>query len=425
MGKRERVEKAERYKKWRKKKNFNEITTNANTQTQRKDQSWLNTYSRTVLLQMTQIDLERGGSGGGGISHGQDQTSSSNDENTGVKRRSQPLVADHHRGYDSDGGINDQDRSLLSSSRRSSRRYRGSDGSLARKYPAEWYKTVVMFVYALFCILVMSIVEAIVHDKVPPQNTTDGQPTYLHDIFWNITSSFCPQGCHSFFRATEIIGLVLMGLTLLHIVNHRHTSIVLRRFFFHFGTVYFYRVLTISVTILPVPKLPEHHCMAPTDGTWGAILKRAFGVLAGGGMDMTGKNMCGDYMYSGHTCVLTSAALFILEYSPKRWWLYHYLVTVSAIIGVLSIAISHEHYTIDLIAAYYVCTHHFWSFHTLAANQDLKNASNDKNMFKRVWWWRIFVFMEGNTIPIPRVHTNPITKIRRFVEKISCYPERI
>merc|ERR1712123_13068 len=108
---------------------------------------------------MTQIDLERGGSGGGGISHGQDQTSSSNDENTGVKRRSQPLVADHHKGNDSDGGINDQDRSLLSSSRKSSRRYRGSDGSLARKYPAEWYKTVVMFVYALFCISVMSIVE--------------------------------------------------------------------------------------------------------------------------------------------------------------------------------------------------------------------------------------------------------------------------
>ena len=67
----------------------------------------------------------------------------------------------------SDGGINDQDRSLLSSSRRSSRRYRGSDGSLARKYPAEWYKTVIMLFYALFCISAMSIVEVIVHDKVP------------------------------------------------------------------------------------------------------------------------------------------------------------------------------------------------------------------------------------------------------------------
>jgi len=380
---------------------------------------------------MTQIDLERGngstnqgGQGSDSVSRRNltlnltsDQTSSSNDENT-VKRRSQPLISDHHRGYDSDGGINDQDRSLLSSSRRSSRRYRGSDGSLARKYPAEWYKTVVMLFYALFCISAMSIVEVIVHDKVPPQNTTDGSPTYLHDIFWNLTSSYCPEGCHTFFRATEIIGLVLMGLTLLHIVNHRHTSIVLRRFFFHFGTVYFYRVFTISVTILPVPKLPANYCMEPTDGSWGAIFKRAFGVLAGGGMDMTGKNMCGDYMYSGHTCVLTSATLFILEYSPKRWWLYHYLVTLSAIIGVTSIAISHEHYTIDIIAAYYVCTHHFWSFHTLAANQDLKNASKDKNLFKRVWWWRIFVFMEGNTNPIPRVHSNPVTKVRRLVEKI-------
>jgi len=378
---------------------------------------------------MTQIDLERGTNnqttGQGDVSRRNltlnltsDQTSSSNDENNGVKRRSQPLLSDHHRGYDSDGGINDQDRSLLSSRRSSRGRYRGSDGSLARKYPAEWYKTVIMLFYALGCIATMSVVEAIVHDKVPPQNTTEGHPTYLQDIFWNITSSFCPEGCHSFFRATEIIGLVLMGLTLLHIVNHRHTSIVLRRFFFHFGTVYFYRVFTISFTILPVPKLPAGHCMPATDGTWSAILKRAFGVLAGGGMDMTGKNMCGDYMYSGHTCVLTSAALFILEYSPKRWWIYHYLVTLAAIVGVISIGIAHEHYSIDIIAAYYVCTHHFWTYHLLAANQDLKNASKEKNHLKRVWWWRIFLFMEGNTNPIPRVHLSPITKIRRFVEKI-------
>ena len=47
-------------------------------------------------------------------------------------------------------------------------------------------------------------------------------------------------------------------------------------------------------------------------------------------------------MYSGHTCVLTSAALFILEYSPKRWWIYHYLVTLAAIVGVISIGIAHE-----------------------------------------------------------------------------------
>ena len=116
----------------------------------------------------------------------------------------------------------------------------------------------------------------------------------------------------------------------------------MRRFFFHFGTVYLYRVATIYVTILPVPKLAPGHCMPPTDGSLKQLFERSFGTLAGGGMDMTGKNMCGDYMYSGHTCVLTSTCLFILEYSPKRWWIYHYLVQLAAITGVICILIAHE-----------------------------------------------------------------------------------
>ena len=80
---------------------------------------------------------------------------------------------------------------------------------------------------------------------------------------------------------------------IIHIILHRHTSIVLRRFLFHFGSVYLYRVLTIYVTILPVPKLPQGHCMPRTNGTVRQILERSFQTLAGGGMDITGKNMCG------------------------------------------------------------------------------------------------------------------------------------
>jgi len=128
--------------------------------------------------------------------------------------------------------------------------------------------------------------------------------------------------------------------------------------------------------------------------------------------------MCGDYLYSGHTCVITSAALFIFEYSPKRWWIYHYLVQIVAIIGVLCILVAHEHYTIDVIIAYYVCTNHFWSYHTLASSQDLKNlaTSSEKVPLSRVWWWRIFVFMEGAvSSPLPRVHHNPLLKIKRLI----------
>ena len=49
-----------------------------------------------------------------------------------------------------------------------------------------------------------------------------------------------------------------------------------------------------------------------------------------------------DYMYSGHTSIITSSALFILEYSPRRWWVYHYIVQIAAIIGVFCILVAHE-----------------------------------------------------------------------------------
>ena len=66
--------------------------------------------------------------------------------------------------------------------------------------------------------------------------------------------------------------------------------------------------------------------MPPTDGSWGQILGRVFGVLGGGGMSITGKTLCGDYIYSGHACLLTISSLFVLEYSPKHWWIYHYCI---------------------------------------------------------------------------------------------------
>jgi len=341
--------------------------------------------------------------------------SSSNDEATSnIKRRSPTISPDPYRGYDSDT-TNDHDRSLLSNRRTTGQNRRSS---VRKKYPPEWYKTFVMLLYAICCLIAMTFIETIVHDRVPDQNSTEP----LQDVAWTVTEHIfgkqAEHGIHACFKATEIIGLVLMGLTLVHIITHSHSSIVLRRFFFHFGTVYLYRVATIYVTILPVPKLAPGHCMPPTDGSLKQLFERSFGTLAGGGMDMTGKNMCGDYMYSGHTCVLTSTCLFILEYSPKRWWIYHYLVQFAAITGVICILIAHEHYTIDVLVAYYVCTHHFWSYHTLASSQDLKNAPVEKVHLTRTWWHRIFVFMEGNINPIPRTHQNPVTKIKRIIERL-------
>ena len=118
-------------------------------------------------------------------------------------------------------------------------------------------------------------------------------------------------------KTTEIIGMVLFTLALGQLINNKYRSILLRRFFFHIGTVYMYRIITISFTILPVPAVKPDHCAPKTDGSISEILMRAGKLFLGAGMDITGQNMCGDYMYSGHTSMLTSTTLYILEYSNQ------------------------------------------------------------------------------------------------------------
>lgn len=49
-------------------------------------------------------------------------------------------------------------------------------------------------------------------------------------------------------------------------------------------------------------------------GDWEAQLRRIMKLIAGGGLSITGShNMCGDYLYSGHTVMLTLTYLFIKE----------------------------------------------------------------------------------------------------------------
>jgi shingomyelin synthase len=226
------------------------------------------------------------------VDHQNEPGSSSNEEGNNVKRRG---PSPEHKNSDTDSGTGDNDRSLLLSKERRGPRL-SIKATSKKNYPPEWLKTLVMLLYTLSCLICMTIVETIVHDHVPLQNET--QP--LRDIAWNITAGWpfrSTYGVHACFRATEIIGLTLISLAGLHILSHRHTSIILRRFFFHMGTVYLYRVFTISLTILPVPKLHPGKCMPPTDGSVGAIISRSVSQLIGGGMDMTGQNMCGYRFY--------------------------------------------------------------------------------------------------------------------------------
>lgn len=49
-------------------------------------------------------------------------------------------------------------------------------------------------------------------------------------------------------------------------------------------------------------------------GDWEAQMRRIMKMIAGGGLSITGSHtMCGDYLYSGHTVMLTLTYLFIKE----------------------------------------------------------------------------------------------------------------
>ncbi|CBY10575.1 unnamed protein product [Oikopleura dioica] len=352
-----------------------------------------------------------------------EQGSSSNEEPSVKCRKNAAAETNRQSDSDSFHDEDESDRAMLiqrsSSARRRQKESTSKFKTPQKRYEPEWWKTFVVLLYLLCCLFLMTVTETIVHDRVPDQNTTEP----LKDIAWELTAKWpfeTEYGNHVCFKLTEIIILSLVILSQLHIITHVHFSIVFRRFLFHVGTVYLYRVLTISVTILPVPKLPPGHCMPKTDGSIEQILGRAWKTLSGAGMDMAGMNMCGDYMYSGHTSIITSSALFILEYSPRRWWVYHYVVQIAATIGVFCILIAHEHYTIDIIIAYYIVSNHFWMYHTMASFPEISTSLSTRVPLARAWWWRIFRFMEVNVPgPLPIAHENPISRIHRAFTKYS------
>lgn len=159
------------------------------------------------------------------------------------------------------------------------------------------------------------------------------------------------------------------------------------------------------VTVLPVAS-PTYHC-APKANTTSILLiaKRAFQLISGFGLSINGKHVyCGDYIYSGHTVILVSAYLYIQEYTSRRLVILHWVSWLVSLTGIVMVLIARGHYTVDVLIAYYVTTRLFWIYHTMANNTSLKNSSTT-NYLARLWWFRVFQYLEGNVGgPLPRLY---------------------
>ncbi|MEQ2197526.1 hypothetical protein XENOCAPTIV_030842 [Xenoophorus captivus] len=257
------------------------------------------------------------------------------------------------------------------------------------RLPNEWWKTGVAFLYALFNLVFTTVVITIVHERVPDKSVSPPLPDKFFDYVDRVPWAF---------TVTETNGLILVGLWLIQWLFLKHKAIVGRRCFFLIGTLYMYRCVTMYITTLPVPG--KHMVCAPKlyNDSRGKIW-RILRLISGGGLSLTSSNlMCGDFLYSGHTVMLT------------------------LISGVICILVGHEHYSVDVVVAYFVTTRTFWWYHTMAnthtslfirdefplslvfnsiSAQELRGAPN--NYLSRVWWNPVFNFLEKNvqtTVPV-------------------------
>merc|ERR1719350_109939 len=204
------------------------------------------------------------------------------------------------------------------------------------------------------------------------------------------------------------------------IVFHAHRTIVLRRIWLVLGLLYYYRAITMTVTVLP--KADEYYtCMPKQNETTAMVyVERVLTIISGGGLSINGKHVyCGDYIFSGHTMTLTMGYLAIKQYSPRRFILLHWASFLTSLCGVIFLLLARGHYTIDVLLAYYVTSRIWWLYHTLAHNQQLKTRGQH-NFLDNMCWWHVFRFFETNIRgPLPRRYSLPIPNLSNAFVRAS------
>lgn len=277
-----------------------------------------------------------------------------------------------------------------------------------RKLEPEMWKTAISVLYFFLVTWITAIVMVIVHDRVPDMDKYPPLPDIFLDNVPRIPWAF---------DVCEVTGCILGVLWITILVFHKHRFILLRRMFSLLGSVFLLRCVTMLITSLSVPG--RHlDCKARPEGDFWATLYQAFGIWRGAGMSIQGVRTCGDYMFSGHTIMLTMLNFFLTEYTPRNMYYLHTFTWVLNMFGIFFILAAHEHYSIDVFIAFYISTRLFLYYHTLANNRDLMQRDSKRTRI----WFPLFSFFEGNVGGmIPNTYEWPLDlhKLSHFYAKVT------
>ncbi|XP_060519262.1 phosphatidylcholine:ceramide cholinephosphotransferase 2-like isoform X2 [Cylas formicarius] len=280
------------------------------------------------------------------------------------------------------------------------------------RFPQERCKTLLAGVIMCFNFILTLTSLSLVHDRVPDREVYGPLP----DVFLDNVPAYDWA-----LDVSEYIIIFCVNSCMIAMIFHKHRFIVFRRIFLIMSLLYMYRAITMYVTVLSLssktyPCSPKSNETSPL-----MIAKRVLHLMSGFGLSVNGKHtFCGDFIYSGHTVILVFSYLIISEYTPKKIFLLrmvHWLYWILGVIGVIMLQLSHGHYTVDVIIAYYITTRIFWTYHTLANNSNLKQFSSN-NLLSRSWWFALFLYFESNVGgPIPRQFDWPLPWPRRWHSK--------
>merc|ERR550517_1627523 len=159
------------------------------------------------------------------------------------------------------------------------------------------------------------------------------------------------------------------------------------------------------ITSLSVPGSHLECAPRPYGDKWGKALE----IWTGFGMSVQGVRTCGDYMFSGHTVVLTMLNFFITEYTPRKIYFLHTFTWILNLFGIFFILAAREHYSIDVFIAFYITSRLFLYYHTLANSRALFRSHQGFDA-KRTWFYfPMFSFLEQNVDGrIPNVFELPL-----------------
>ncbi|KAI6191318.1 SAM domain-containing protein [Aphelenchoides bicaudatus] len=236
-------------------------------------------------------------------------------------------------------------------------------------------KLAASFIYCSIALFITSFTMVLVHDRVPDMSKYPPLPDLILDSLPYIPGAF---------EMCEMIGLFMSSIWLMILFFHQHRIIIARRMFSLVGTVFLLRCVTMLLTSLSVPG-SHLECKARNFETLKEKLWQAYNIWIHGGMSIQGVRTCGDYLFSGHTSLITLLNHFISEYTPESWHGLHSLIWTLNCFGIFFILAAKEHYSIDVFVAFYISSRLFLHYHNLAYHSQMSNDWRVKYWFPLGW----------------------------------------